>query len=116
MEVWAPSYIDQVVPRFIEFTLEDENLAGGFQFGTVRGWLHGFMREATGPPTLEWSWEGDHDADPCCGRGWAILDGDVLVGRIFIHGRDHAGSQATRQSVPPLRPARSAQTSPTPMR
>ena len=115
MEVWAPSYIDLVVPGFIEFTLEDEHLTGGFQFGTVRGWLHGFMREASGPPTLEWSWDGTHDADDGSGRGWAILDGDVLVGRIFIHGGDHSAFKASRQSRPPLRPARVEKKSPTRM-
>jgi hypothetical protein len=113
MEVWARSYIDLVVPGFIEFTLEGEDLLGGFQFGTVRGWLHCFMREAAGPPAIEWSWEGD--ADPGCGRGWAILDGDLLVGRIFIHGADHSAFKATRQARPPLRPGRVEKRSPTRM-
>jgi hypothetical protein len=115
MEVWALSYIDLVVPGFIEFTLEDENLIGSFQFGTVRGWLHCFVRDVNGTSTVEWSWEGGHDADPGSGRGWAILDGELLVGRIFIHGGDHSAFKARRQSQPPLRPGRVEKRSPTRM-
>ena len=39
MEVWASKYIDLVVPGFIEFAVEDEQVMGSFQFGTVSGWL-----------------------------------------------------------------------------
>jgi hypothetical protein len=30
MEVWAQKYVDPVVPDFIEFSVEDDRLAGSF--------------------------------------------------------------------------------------
>jgi hypothetical protein len=100
MEVWGPAYIDLVVPGFIEFQLEDQYLMGTFQFGTVSGSLHCGFREVGGETFVEWSWQGQSDTDPGCGRGWANLVNGELVGRIFIHAGDDSAFRATRQTRP----------------
>ena len=73
MEVWGQKYVDLIVPGFIEFALEDERLAGSFQFGAVVGWLDCRLHAVDGSTSVEWSWEGQNDADPASGKGWATL-------------------------------------------
>jgi hypothetical protein len=34
---------------------------------------------------LEFSWEGFDEGDSVSGRGWAVLNGDKLTGRIYFH-------------------------------
>lgn len=100
MDEWDSAYIDLVVPGFIEFEMEEGRLMGSFQFGTVRGWLDCRIRDVGGDSFVEWSWEGHSDADPGCGRGWARLKGEQLVGRLFIHCSDDSAFEASRQ-IPP---------------
>lgn len=100
MEVWGQEYVDLVVPGFLEFGLEDEQLCGSFQFGTVRGWMDARLREIDALTYVEWSWEGESDTDPGSGRGWAKVEGESLVGRIFIHRGDDSAFTATRQPRP----------------
>jgi len=47
-------------------------------------------------PIAEFSWEGDDDGNPTSGRGWARLDGQRLVGRLFIPQGDEAEFVAKR--------------------
>lgn len=106
MEVWARDYIDLVIPGFIEFKYEEDHLMGEFQFGTVSGWLDCRVRDVNGVTYIEWSWQGQSDTDPGCGRGWATLVNDELVGRIFIHCSDDSAFKATKRSRPAERPTR----------
>src|SRR5437867_8223878 len=104
MDVWGREYIDLVVPGFIEFQREDDNVMGSFQFGTVSGDVHWHLRKVEGVPTIEWSWQGQNDMDPGCGRGWATIVNEELIGRIFIHGGDDSAFKATKQPRPAGRP------------
>ena len=103
MEVWARDYIDLVLPGFIEFTYDDDHLMGSFQFGTVSGGLDCRLRDIEGVTFIEWSWDGQSETDPACGRGWARLDGEDLVGRLFIHAGDDSAFKARRETRPPKR-------------
>ena len=101
MGVWDQDYVDLVIPGFIEFdNVDGEHITGGFQFGTVSGGLHAQVREIGDESFIEWSWEGRNDNDPGCGRGWANLVGDDLVGRIHIHLSDNSAFTAKRQERP----------------
>ena len=93
MEVWGPKYLDLIVPAYIEF--EDE-MMGGFQFGAVRGWIDCRFGERDGVPLVEFSWEGENDADKGCGRGWAVLRDQQLEGRLFLHCSDDSWFRASR--------------------
>ena len=83
MEVWDQDFVNLEVPG--HFTFEKDGL-GYFQFGLVQGraGLPGGKR-CTGDPRIEFSWEGQDETDPACGRGWAEIEKDELKGRIYIH-------------------------------
>lgn len=97
MEVWGADYLSLVVPAFIEF---DREQMGQFQFGTVRGWLDCRFGERNGGTVVDFSWEGENDNDPGCGRGWAVLRGDRLEGRLYIHRGDDSAFVALRAARP----------------
>ncbi|NUN03989.1 MAG: hypothetical protein HUU41_23025 [Bryobacteraceae bacterium] len=96
MEQWNQDYVDLDVEGCIEFR---EKLQGEFQFGTVQGWLDCRFGKREGKPLVEFSWQGASDNDDACGRGWAVLDGDALEGRIFIHASDDSAFKATRKKT-----------------
>jgi len=93
MEVWDSEYIDLVVPGFIRF---EDRQSGELQFGTVSGGIDYRLTERVGRDIIEFSWEGQNDNDPGCGRGWALLEGDKMEGRLYIHGGDDSWFIATR--------------------
>jgi hypothetical protein len=45
---------------------------------------------------LEFSWEGQSENDPTSGRGWAVINGDYLEGRIYIHLSDDSWFKAKK--------------------
>ena len=96
MEVWGREYIDLVVPGHVTF---GEESMGEFQFGTVCGWLDCHFGERDGKPLTEFSGEGENDRDTGCGRGWAVLAGDTLEGRLFIHRGDDSAFNAKRSKA-----------------
>jgi hypothetical protein len=56
----------------------------------------GIQRE--GLPAIEFSFEGSDEGDRISGRGWAILEGEQLRGRIFMHHGDDSGFAACRSA------------------
>ena len=100
MDEWERDYLDLVVPAFIHI---EPGAAGSFQFGTVVGRLDYRVLTHNGSPRLEWSWQGFNDSDEACGRGWAILDGPVLKGHLFIHASDDSAFLASLQLPDPAR-------------
>lgn len=93
MEVWDSDYIDDVVPGFIRF---EDRQSGEFQFGTVSGGIDYRLTERVGRDIIEFSWDGQNDNDPGCGRGWALLEVNKMEGRLYIHGGDDSWFIATR--------------------
>ena len=91
LELWDSDYIELVVPGHITF--EKDNL-GEFQFGTVHGWLDCRIENYDGIERIEFSWEGQSDTDPACGRGWAIKKDKELHGRLYIHLGDESWFRA----------------------
>ena len=100
MDEWGPDYLDLVVPAFIRI---EPGAEGSFQFGTVVGWLDYRVVAQADQPRLEWSWQGLNDSDEACGRGWAVLDGSLLKGHLFIHASDDSAFLATAQVPDPMR-------------
>lgn len=93
MELWEREDLDLVVPAFIEF---DRAGMGEFQFIAVQGCLDCRFGERGGMPAVEFSWEGQDDADDAMGRGWAILRDGTLEGRWFFHRGDDSWFRATK--------------------
>ncbi len=70
---------------------------GRFHFGAVHGWIDCRYVKRDGMDAVEFSWDGNDESDPACGRGWAVREGDRLNGRLFFHQGDDSGFVAERQ-------------------
>ena len=101
MEMWDQDAFDMVVPAHFTF---DDNCLGHFQFIAVEGDMDCRFGERDGQPQVEFSWSGDDDGHPTSGRGWAVLDGDAMTGRIFLHRGDDSAFTATRQARTDAKP------------
>lgn len=93
MELWDRADFDSVEPA--HFTFEKSGL-GDFQFIAVQGGMDCRFGERDGKPLVEFSWLGCDELDPASGRGWAVLDGDTITGRIFFHTGDDSAFTAKR--------------------
>ncbi len=93
MELWDRDYLDLDGPAHITF---DTERLGSFQFGAVRGWIDYRVATDGGSAKVEFSWEGFNDSDPSCGRGWATIADDRLVGRLYLHNGDDSAFVAER--------------------
>jgi hypothetical protein len=93
MEQWDDDFINAEVRGFFDF---DAQGGGEFQFGYVHGWMGCQLTTRDGEPAVEWTWDGNDEMDPAQGRGWAVLQGDELHGRIFFHHGDDSGFVAKR--------------------
>jgi hypothetical protein len=94
MEQWDQDYIDLVVPGYITF---GEDHLGEFQFGTVEGSLDYRIERYSEFERIEFSFEGQDEMDPVCGRGWTMLKDGHLHGRIYFHEGDESGFIAVKQ-------------------
>jgi len=93
MEVWDKDAFDMVGPAHFSFGKDD---LGNFQFIAVEGEMDCRFGQRDGRPLVEFSWTGCDETDPASGRGWAVLDGDTMTGRIFVHGGDDSAVRAKR--------------------
>ena len=91
---WEQDFVDAEVEGFFEF---DRDGSGEFQFGYVSGQVDYRDVERDGKPGVEFSWEGNDEMDPAQGRGWAVLDGGGIEGRIFFHRGDESAFKAVRK-------------------
>ncbi len=94
MEVWGSGDLDLLGPANITF---DDDGYGSVQFIAVVGFTDCHFSEQNGLPLVEFSWQGNDDADDASGRGWGVIEGDgKLRGRIFIHYGDDSSFTAKR--------------------
>jgi hypothetical protein len=64
---------------------------GDFQFGYVQGQIDHRLGERDGKPAVEFTGDGHDEMEAAQGRGWMVLGGDELTGRLFIHFGDDTG-------------------------
>lgn len=69
---------------------------GHFQFGLVQGEMDCRIETSNDRERIEFSWEGQDELDPASGRGWAVIEGGELRGRIFFHQGDDSAFRAKR--------------------
>jgi len=93
MELWDQEAFDLVGPAHFTF---DKDGGGSFRFIAVEGDMDCRFTEKDGKPRADFTWEGQDECDPASGRGWAVLDGDAITGRIFFHGGDDSAFKAKR--------------------
>jgi len=92
MEVWGQDYVDMEVPGFIRIGMDG---TGQFQFGLVSGDIDGRVEPCGKTPRFEFSWSGQDDSDPTCGRGWAVIENGEMKGRFYLHLADDSAFRAT---------------------
>ena len=92
MELWDQEDIDLLGPAYINF--DSKKKSGQFRFIAVEGWMDCRFSHKDGSPAVEFSWEGNDELDLAMGRGWAVSEGRVLKGRIFLHQGDDSGFMA----------------------
>jgi hypothetical protein len=95
MEMWDQDYIDLDTEG--HFTFGKDEL-GSFQFGTVQGQIDYRIENIGNLERLEFSWEGEEENDPVLGRGWVIIEGDLLDGKIYFHLGDSSWFKAKKRS------------------
>ena len=89
MELWDQDFVDMEVPGHFNFR---ENGGGDFQFGRVCG----EMDCRVNCNFTEFSWNGNDEMDDASGRGYAKIDPEGIVGRIYFHDGDDSGFRAVK--------------------
>jgi hypothetical protein len=105
MDLWTADDLDLLSSAHL--TLERGGL-GRLGFLAIEAGLDYRVGKRDGGPAVEFSFEGSDEGDLITGRGWAILAGDELRGRIFIHRGDGSGFTARRSECAASRRKRTA--------
>ncbi len=90
---WDKDFIDLVGEGHITF---DKNNRGELQFGAVECDMDCHTEKVGEHERIEFSFVGQDEGDEVSGRRWAMLDGDLLRGRIYFHDGEESGFVATK--------------------
>lgn len=93
MEVWDQDYVDMEVPGYIHISSDG---TGELQFGLVYGDIDGRLEQCGNTPRFEFTWAGQEENDPVCGRGYAMIENGELKGRIYLHLADDSAFRAIK--------------------
>jgi hypothetical protein len=97
-ELWDSHDLDDVTEAHL--TLGKSNL-GELAFLCVSADVDYREVQRDGQPGVEFSFSGEDELTPVSGRGWAILNGDRLRGRLFFHCGDESAFVAQRKRTKP---------------
>lgn len=95
MELWDRNDLDDITEAHLTF---GKNGLGELEFLCVSADLDYRVGERGGRPAIEFSFQGEDELTPVSGRGWAVVESDVLRGRIFFHRGDDSGFVARHKS------------------
>ena len=95
MEMWGQDYVDMEVPGYIHIGADG---SGQFQFGLVSGDIDGRVEQCGNIFRFDFSWFGQDENFPACGRGWASVENGELSGRIYLHLADDSAFRATKSA------------------
>lgn len=87
-------YVDLCGPAKVKITPRG---VGHINFGAVEVEIDCKMDDLD-ERVIRFTFEGGDEGDPICGRGYCLVDGDQMAGRIFRHFGDEFGFKATRLS------------------
>jgi len=104
MELWAADDLDLLGPAHL--TLERDGL-GELGFVAIEAGLDYRIVQRDGRPAVEFSFDGSDEGNRINGCGWAVLEGEQLQGRVFIHHGDDSGLTARRSERVAVRRDRS---------
>jgi hypothetical protein len=90
MDTWPDDdYLDLVQPAHLTFKGASN---GEIAFGALEGQLDVRYGARDGAACAEFTWDGQDEGDPVCGRGWVVLgSAGRLVGHIYIHRGEESG-------------------------
>ena len=93
MEMWDNDYINAETSGYIFF---DKNNNGEFHFGYVHGFMDCQYIENHGNTIVEFTWNGNDEMEYANGRGFAKINEDGILGKIFIHNGDNSEFKAIK--------------------
>lgn len=93
-ELWDLDDLDLVAPATLSL---NPNHQGRIAFIAVDGQLDYRVVVRDGLSAIEFSFEGFDEGDEVMGRGWAVLEGERLRGRLFFHQGDDSSFVAERE-------------------
>lgn len=93
-EIWDRDALDLVAPAML--SLKPRGI-GQVAFIAIEAQLDYRVITRDGLPGIEFSFQGFDESDEVIGRGWAILQGEELRGRIFFHQGDDSSFVARRE-------------------
>ncbi len=102
MSMWDQEAIDTCGPGHFLFARDN---SGSLNFIAIESELDcRYGKTKAGKPLVRFSWSGQSEYDPISGRGWAIISGGKLRGRLFIHLGDESSFVAKREDLSPRPP------------
>ena len=93
-ELWDREALDLVAPAML--SLKPKGV-GQIAFIAIEAQLDYRVVMRDGLPGVEFSFQGSDEGDEVMGRGWAILQGEQLRGRLFFHQGDDSSFVARRE-------------------
>ena len=91
MELWDNDYINEEVQGYFLF---EENNQGEFHFGYVHGFMDCEYIKKDENTIVEFLWVGNDKNDLINGRGYAELENNNLIGKIYINNGDNSKFEA----------------------
>ena len=95
-EMWDKHALDLLDPACISF--------GGHRLGNMKFIAASLDLDyrtglVGGSPIVEFTFSGEDDRQPTCGRGWARIEREELHGRIYFHCGDESWFVAVRDGA-----------------
>jgi hypothetical protein len=94
-ELWDREDLDLVAPALL--SLKPKGV-GQIAFIAIEAQLDYRVVMRDGLPGIDFSFQGFDEGDEVIGRGWAILQGEQLQGRLFFHQGDDSSFVAQRET------------------
>jgi hypothetical protein len=93
-ELWDREALNLVAPAMLSLKPKG---AGQIAFIAIEAQLDYRVVMRDEMPSIEFSFQGFDEGDEVMGRGWAILQGEQLQGRLFFHQGDDSSFVAQRE-------------------
>jgi hypothetical protein len=94
LQGYDADYVDLSGPAKLKISSRG---TGHMNFGAVEAEIDCKMDDFD-ERVLRFSFEGGDEGDPMCGRGYCLIDGDRMIGRMFRHFGDEFAFKARRLS------------------
>jgi hypothetical protein len=95
-ELWDREALDLVAPAML--SLKPKGV-GQIALIAIEAQLDYRVVMRDGLPGIEFSFQGFDEGDEVMGRGWALLQGQQLQGRLFFHQGDDSSFVAQREPL-----------------